>query len=771
MSVKLAKDVESDVTEIGGKGNSLLKLVNAGIKVPEGFVIPASYFIDTLKANGVYEKAVQLCDNTNLDNFKENSEILQRIVMNCKVGFDLEEPVSGLRMPVAVRSSSISEDGENYSFAGLHDSFLDVTKEEIVESVKKVWASLFNDRALFYRLYKKLPLFEGIAVIVLEMVRANYAGVVFTKHPIEKDHVLVEVTTGTGDGLVDGSVIPDRYLLDRNTMEISSVEISQKIPLDEKTVKSLAGKCLEIENLYGKPQDIEWAVSDELFFLQSRDVVFANEPNSKIIEIEKIHNWTLISSKISPALWKSWTAKGNTRENLLKYTKEDIFIAMKQEELFYLKDTDDFRRVREYYESIFAKDLDHFYWVQERCTEVHDEFIDFCLKHRKKDFAKLSNAELVSIFNEYIDKIIATASFRTNIFLLGLIITDLINAEIERIKASGIDVEFYYELVTPIKDLPLTAMQRNVLLISNKIEQDNLDLDGTEAQILIADHLDKYSWLTTHRYLGEPLTKADVIKAIKENLGKSGEKLAMLSADNKKRKEELDKVVGINKTIEKLINIAQNFTYIQTYRLDVVNEGNHYLRGMFTEICQRIGVEYDSLIYLAEEEIVSALNNNEFDYNKLADVRKEYYVVYNVNDNETCLFEGIHNKYSNANEEAEEERVAKDAVIKGKVAQRGRTRGAVKVIKTKRELSKLNDGDIIVCPMTMPEMVIGLLKCGGIITDEGGVTCHAAQISRELKVPCVIGTGNASKLLSDGDTVEIVAEGINGEVRILEMAG
>ena len=769
MSVSLAKGVESAVNEIGGKGNSLLKLVNAGINVPDGFVIPASYFLDTLKANGVYEKTVKICAATDLDNFKENSVVLQNIVLNCNVGFDLNEPVQRLRLPVAVRSSSISEDGENYSFAGLHDSFLNVAGEEIVTCVKKVWASLFNDRALFYRLHKGLPLFEGIAVIVLEMVRADYAGVVFTKHPVEQEHLLVEVTGGTGDGLVDGSVIPNRYLLDRNTLEITSAEIAQNLAADEKTVKTLAGKCLEIENLYGKPQDIEWAASDQLYFLQSRDVVFTNLVNEKVAEIEKQHNWTLISSKISPTLWKSWTAKGNTRENLLKYAQEDIFIAMKQEELFYLKDADDYQRIRRYYEDIFARNLDHFYWVQERCTEVHDDFVNFCVAHRGEDFAGLSNPELISLFNHYIEKIIATASFRTNIFLLGQIITDLINEEIERIKASGQDVEFYYELVTPIKDLPLTAMQRNILVMAQKIEQERLDLAGAQALRLIEEHLENYAWLTTHRYFGEPLTKADVLKALEDNLGKSAEKLASLSADDAKRKEELERVTGINDTIRKLINIAQNYTYIQTYRLDVVNMGNHYLRGMFNEICRRIGVDYEGLIYLAEEEIIKALEGDTADYNQLASRRKEYYVIYNVNDNETYLFEGLDNKHIDASEETQEA-ANKDGVIKGKVAQRGRTKGAVKVIKTKRELSKLNDGDIIVCPMTMPEMVIGLLKCGGIITDEGGVTCHAAQISRELKVPCVIGTGNASKLLNDGDTVEIIAEGINGEVRILEIA-
>ena len=766
MLVELTHGVISDVSEIGGKGNSLLRLVNAGFNVPNGFVIPASYFLDTLKANGVYEKATGLCANTSLDNFKENSEILHNIIINCNIGFNIDEPAKKLKMPVAVRSSSISEDGENYSFAGLHDSFLNVAMEDIVINIKKVWASLFNDRALFYLLHKGLPLFEGIAVIVLEMVEAEYAGVVFTRHPIEQNSILVEITSGIGEELVGGSVIPDRYLFNRKTLAVSSVELAQSVTMDEKTVKTLVDKCMEIEELYGKPQDIEWAVSDKLYFLQSRDVVLVNDIHNKVIDIEQKHNWTLISSKISPALWKSWTAKGNTRNSLLKNTAEDIFIAMKQEELFYLKDTEDHQKVRDYYESVFARDIDHFYRVQDRCMAVHKDFIDFCSENRKNDYTQLNNEEIIAVFARYIEKIIATASFRTNIFLLGHIITDLINEELERIKLAGIEYDFYYELVTPIKDLPLTEMQKNILLICERIEQDNLDLAGKGVQSLVEDHLEKYSWLTTHRYFGEPLTPDDVLQTVKDNLGEYRQKIAAINYDNAKRKAELDKIKNINATIEKLIDIAQNYTYLQTYRLDVVNEGNHYLRSMFNEICRRTKMAYDSLIYLTEEEIIEALKGNEFDYNQLASARKEYYVIYNVNDDEIHIFEGINNKYITLEEETEED--IKTDVLRGKVAQRGRTKGTVKVIKSKQELGKLNDGDIIVCPMTMPEMVIGLLKCSGIITDEGGITCHAAQISRELKVPCVIGTGNASRILDDGDIVEIIAEGINGEVKILK---
>jgi pyruvate,water dikinase len=91
----------------------------------------------------------------------------------------------------------------------------------------------------------------------------------------------------------------------------------------------------------------------------------------------------------------------------------------------------------------------------------------------------------------------------------------------------------------------------------------------------------------------------------------------------------------------------------------------------------------------------------------------------------------------------------------------------VKVVFSKEEIEKVNEGDILVSPMTTPEMMIAFIKCAGIVTDEGGTACHAAQISREFQIPCIIGTGEASALLRDGDIVELSGDGIDGTVKLL----
>jgi len=96
--------------------------------------------------------------------------------------------------------------------------------------------------------------------------------------------------------------------------------------------------------------------------------------------------------------------------------------------------------------------------------------------------------------------------------------------------------------------------------------------------------------------------------------------------------------------------------------------------------------------------------------------------------------------------------------IKGQVAFRGKAKGRVKVIRRLDQVNKIKGGDIMVSPMTSPNYLSAMKKSAAIITDEGGITCHAAIVAREMKKPCIIGTGKATQILKDGDLVEVDAE-------------
>ena len=164
--------------------------MNHGFNVPRGFVITSEAFFEFLKENNLKEKIEKLASEINENNFQEKSKEIRNLILKGKIP---EEIVSEIKDAlekldveyVSIRSSTVSEDSLKASFAGLHDTFLNVKAEiePILENVKKCWASLFNERAVIYRIKKKIPHFEGMAVIIQEMILAEISGITFTKHP------------------------------------------------------------------------------------------------------------------------------------------------------------------------------------------------------------------------------------------------------------------------------------------------------------------------------------------------------------------------------------------------------------------------------------------------------------------------------------------------------------------------------------------------------------------------------------------------------------
>ncbi|RJS75588.1 hypothetical protein CW714_00165 [Methanophagales archaeon] len=168
--------------------------------------------------------------------------------------------------------------------------------ELVLENVKKCWASLFNDRAVVYRIRKKIPHLDGMAVVVQEMIPADISGVAFTVHPAKAKALLIEASYGIGDMIVSGKVEPDDYVVDRETLEIMEKKIGNKnkmsvchggqveiievekelagrqVILNEK-VEEIAKICLDIEKVFNYPQDIEWCISNnKIWILQSRAI-------------------------------------------------------------------------------------------------------------------------------------------------------------------------------------------------------------------------------------------------------------------------------------------------------------------------------------------------------------------------------------------------------------------------------------------------------------------------------------------------------------------
>jgi len=292
--------------EVGGKGHSLGVLAKNDFNIPKGFIITISSFFNFLKYNSIIDKIETLSSRINIENFKQKSKEIRSLILEGEISKDLiseiKDYLNKLNVQyISVRSSAASEDSLKFSFAGLFDTFLNKRSESnlILVYIKKCWASLFNERAILYRLKKMIPQLEGMAVIIQEMVPAEISGITFTVHPINKKALLIEASYGLGDIIVSGEIEPDDYILDRETLIIINKkignkskmsigqngergvievkkELSRKQVLSDNKVEEVAQVCKKIEKIFNYPQDIEWSISNnKLWLLQSRPITGA----------------------------------------------------------------------------------------------------------------------------------------------------------------------------------------------------------------------------------------------------------------------------------------------------------------------------------------------------------------------------------------------------------------------------------------------------------------------------------------------------------------
>lgn len=302
--VKVLSEIkEPSVSDLGGKGYSLAVLINNRFNVPHGFVIISEAFFKFLRDNNLMKKIEKLASEVNKNNFQEKGKEIRKLILSGKTPEEIASEIKGnlnkLNVQyVSIRSSAVSEDSLKASFAGLHDTYLNVktTSDLVFNGVKKCWASLFNERAIVYRIKKEVPHLEGVAVIVQEMIPAEISGITFTVHPTDEKSLLLGASYGIGDMVVSGRVEPDDYIVNREMLEILGKKIGRKSKmsrvkkggievvevkkelankqvLSDEKITEIAQICLKIEKIFNNPQDIEWCIlKNKLWILQSRPI-------------------------------------------------------------------------------------------------------------------------------------------------------------------------------------------------------------------------------------------------------------------------------------------------------------------------------------------------------------------------------------------------------------------------------------------------------------------------------------------------------------------
>jgi len=287
-----------DLDSVGGKAASLGELTAAGLPVPPGFVVTAGTYRRFIEETGIDEELFEAVDVDAEDSkaLAEAEAHAQELILNTEMPQDLHEEILGAYDEVgdgdsfvAVRSSATAEDLPDASFAGQQETFLNITREDLVDRVKRCWASLFTQRAIYYRNEQGFAHdVVDIAVVVQKMVDADKSGVMFTSHPSTGEpKLIIEAAWGLGEAVVAGSVSPDNYVVDRETSETLETTVADKkvmmerdaetgetvereVAEDRRTAQVLAGteigQLVELgeraEAHYDEPQDVEWAIVD-----------------------------------------------------------------------------------------------------------------------------------------------------------------------------------------------------------------------------------------------------------------------------------------------------------------------------------------------------------------------------------------------------------------------------------------------------------------------------------------------------------------------------
>lgn len=298
----------TDVGVAGGKGANLGELTAAGLPVPPGFVVTADAYLDAMERAGVRAELVETLAATDVDDgaaLAAGAGRLRDLVRKAPVPdellhelLDAYHEIGG--GAVAVRSSATSEDTADASFAGMNETFTNVFSDDaVVSRVVACWASLFGDRSVAYRRSRGIADEPAIAVVVQRMVDSERSGVMFTADPAaaDRDAIVVEAALGLGEVVVGGQVEPDTYTVDKRHLRVLAARIGhqthkvvrgsdgrdlrvdlepaegfRRVLTDDEVIE-LARLGERIEEHYGTPQDVEWAIADgRLSIVQSRPI-------------------------------------------------------------------------------------------------------------------------------------------------------------------------------------------------------------------------------------------------------------------------------------------------------------------------------------------------------------------------------------------------------------------------------------------------------------------------------------------------------------------
>jgi phosphohistidine swiveling domain-containing protein len=382
-------------------------------------------------------------------------------------------------------------------------------------------------------------------------------------------------------------------------------------------------------------------------------------------------------------------------------------------------------------------------------------------KIKGKKWAIATQEELQKAVDEYLE-----ASLHAQVFLIPVVVADKVLQGMIKEKLPNTTEEerqtWLRILTFPTKENEHAKEQKSFYNLCKKHKEGHDNLNE-----VIEEHLKVFAWLGSGTYwLENAWKKEDIQKRIntfheqQKDAEKEEENLEKNRKESKEERKILYEKLQIDSHFDAIVQLAQEYAYLRTWRSGVMYQTGHRVKNLLYETAQRAGVEAKDVIFFNYKELQQMAKSRTSPISK-EDIqkRKQYCTKIHIKG-EYQTFAGEEWKEIFAQFIPKQDNTEN---VSGMIAQKGNVQGAVKIVHTTKDLHKVQQGDILISVMTFPHFIAAMEVAAAFVTDEGGILCHAAIVSREMQKPCVIGTKIATKVFKDGDMVEVDAN--NGTVK------
>ncbi|MFH1426485.1 MAG: PEP-utilizing enzyme [Candidatus Kerfeldbacteria bacterium] len=421
-----------------------------------------------------------------------------------------------------------------------------------------------------------------------------------------------------------------------------------------------------------------------------------------------------------------------------------------------------------------AHSLSAFSRYKKMIVRNQERFLKVCTQIAGED---LENASLEQHSEWYEEYMSACQDFFNAAIWIPFIIEPLICSdvkdELEKIvkehNSTGQFQELFDAIFVPEKKNAIMQEREEMLRIVQGVREKQMTETDTQTQLQA--HAKKFRWIPCYDIMDSPWSESDFAQSFKETLEDDVREELRQFQDFSKRKERFTAALaafnkmGCTEEQRTLFTIAHDIAYIKDERDDFRRQGSYLIQPLFISIGKLMGG-------LPLREVANLLSDEVRDFFKTQQLPSEEKIQERVNGYVLLRKDGepdIH-IYSGAEvkkimkSELSHLKMTTGTEVSGTVGSAGIATGPARLVITKHDLRKVMDGDIMVAVTTHPDFVPAMRRCAAIVTDEGGITSHAAIVSRELGIPCVVGTQQATSTFVDGDKMKVDA--VRGKVRI-----